>query len=188
MLYVKWLFFMLSEKFMDILNLFTAPIVVLFARADGWLPSWLSWWQTPDNSLDGDEPWQAGRRPFAKNTGICRYLNRVAWLYRNSMYGYANQVVGVKKDATYLLTTNFGTPRGVSGKPPDYERDGGAPLSWRLYDGQRLVAFQMYWLWPWSAKKCLRLNIGWKLWDWYNPLWNSCNCVLSFNPWKSMEG
>ena len=45
------------------------------------LPSWLSWFDTPDNSLLGDARWY---REHPKGT----YWNMVAWLYRNSLYGF----------------------------------------------------------------------------------------------------
>lgn len=185
MLYLKWLCFALSEKAMDLLNYFTAPIVVLFADENGWLPEWLSWWQTPDNSLDGDEPWRSGRRPFAKNTGWRRYVNRIAWLYRNSMYGYANSVVGVEKSPGCILRKNFDWPD--SGKPSGYDDAGGPALRWTLYKGGRKSAFQVFWVKRWGRRRCIRVNIGWKLWDWDNPIWSSCNCVLSINPWKKVE-
>lgn len=183
MLYVKWLIYALSEKLMDLINLPTAPIVVLFANQDGWLPHCLRWWQTPDNSLDGDEPWQLERRPFKRNTGIRRYLNRVAWLYRNSMYGYANEVVGFPKRDDYYLFTNFGD--GLD-KPDGYDENGGAPLRWWVedIDGNKL-AFQWFWVYRYGDRR-IRINIGWKLWDWHNPVWRRCNCVMSINPWKKI--
>jgi len=43
-----------------------APIVVLFASKEGWLPKWLWWFQTPDNPVDGDRDWKNLYRPFKK--------------------------------------------------------------------------------------------------------------------------
>lgn len=43
------------------------------------LPKWLSWFDTPDNSLLGDSRW------MADHTGD--YWSMVCWLYRNSLYG-----------------------------------------------------------------------------------------------------
>ena len=31
-----------------------SPILPLFASEDGWLPTWLWWFQTPDAPIDGD--------------------------------------------------------------------------------------------------------------------------------------
>ena len=44
------------------------------------LPLWLSWFDTPDNSLFGDNNWNM--------THDGGYLSQVAWLYRNSLYGF----------------------------------------------------------------------------------------------------
>jgi len=44
------------------------------------LPLWLSWFDTPDNPLIGDQNW------FLRHPK-CTYLNQVMWLYRNSLYG-----------------------------------------------------------------------------------------------------
>lgn len=44
------------------------------------LPVWLSWFDTPDNSLCGDQKWE--------QTHDCGYWSKVAWLYRNSLYGF----------------------------------------------------------------------------------------------------
>jgi len=46
------------------------------------LPKWLSWFQTPDNSLYGDKGWQTIHYPNYKS-----YLGKVLWLVRNSAYG-----------------------------------------------------------------------------------------------------
>jgi hypothetical protein len=32
------------------------PVIVLFAKPNGWLPDWLFWFQTNDASLDGGVP------------------------------------------------------------------------------------------------------------------------------------
>jgi hypothetical protein len=44
------------------------------------LPIWLSWFDTPDNSLYGDDNWYEAHKP--------NYFSAVAWLYRNSLYGF----------------------------------------------------------------------------------------------------
>jgi hypothetical protein len=62
----------------------TAPIVVLFSDGSGWLTRRLWWYQTPDNSLDGDNGWRTEHF-----VGWPRYIKRVLWLWRNPMYGLA---------------------------------------------------------------------------------------------------
>jgi hypothetical protein len=46
------------------------------------LPLWLSWFDTPDNPLTGDYKW------FARHGFGWSHWTMVAWLYRNSLYGF----------------------------------------------------------------------------------------------------
>ena len=79
----------------DVFATLVAPILPLFATVqlgnsdnnnarlyEPRLPHWLSWFQTPDNSLYGDKGWQTIHYPNYKS-----YLGMVLWLVRNSAYG-----------------------------------------------------------------------------------------------------
>ena len=55
MLYVKWICLLPLSFVMAVVGRLLAPILPFFAKSDGYLPSWLSWFQTPDNPLDGDK-------------------------------------------------------------------------------------------------------------------------------------
>lgn len=70
-----------------------APVLVLFQK-DDWLPPWCWWFQTWDNSLDGDNGWQTEHRPWLNipyadlsifQLWVCRFM----WLWRNPAYGFA---------------------------------------------------------------------------------------------------
>jgi hypothetical protein len=132
---------------------------VLFASDDGWLPNWLWWFQTPDNSLDGDGGWKSQHRPFMNETNkFKRWANRVGWLYRNKLYGFSVAVLSVKYTPTQTLICSGGDvtngPEGMSG------------LSIRkLYEGTRLVGFKLYYIRQYKKypHKCIRVLIGWKL-------------------------
>ena len=92
--YVKYIILVFISLIADVCNYFLAPFVVLFANQDGYLPRYLSWFQTPDNSLDGDGGWQREHRPFkVQDTKFKQWWNRTRWLYRNSMYGFAIDVL-----------------------------------------------------------------------------------------------
>ena len=66
-------------------------LAVLKEDKEGWLDNgtqwgvgprlfqWLSWFQTPDNSLDGDHGWQEKHSHG--------WWSRVQWLWRNPFYG-----------------------------------------------------------------------------------------------------
>lgn len=80
-----------------ILTAISIPLSIIFplfaVQKDGWLdnhsvwgigprlPTWLNWFQTPDNSLDGDYTFQTinGRS----------YWSKVKWLCRNPAYSFA---------------------------------------------------------------------------------------------------
>lgn len=77
------------------------------------LPLWLSWFDTPDNSLRGDERWDR-EQDFG-------YLSMVGWLYRNSLYGFKWTVLSLPEGhpsawqwhrkfyfKTFYLDLNFG--------------------------------------------------------------------------------
>jgi hypothetical protein len=83
-----------------------APFLVLFQK-DGWLPNWCWWFQTWDNSLDGDNGWQTEHRPWLNTpyyqlnsvqVWVCRFM----WLWRNPAYGFAYKLA---PQADYTLTT-----------------------------------------------------------------------------------
>lgn len=57
----------------------------------GWyLPDWLSWFQTPDNDIDGDQGWREEHWQwrFRLPAVLATYVGRVGWLWRNPGYGF----------------------------------------------------------------------------------------------------
>ena len=145
MIYAKWAALLVPSFFMAVVGRLLAPILPLFADAEGWLPTWLSWFQTPDNSLDG--AWST-------------YARRVAWCWRNVAYGFDISVLGVEVRSTDALI--FEGDRDVGAKPP---RSG---WQWKRVERDgKTIAFQLYGVrqyrhWP---QRCLRVNLGWKLFD-----------------------
>lgn len=168
---------------MSLLNYPLAPLVVLFADENGWLPHWLSWFQTPDNSLDGDNGWQTEHRWFKGHTlvdqGWRRWVNRFRWLWRNSMHGFEQGVLGFTPEPLHYYFHQGN--QNVSNRPICnglVTRDVTNP------DGR--AAFQLYLVWAWSPKYCLRINLGWKLWQ--NPVAGKrCQHVVSINPFMSWD-
>ena len=55
MLYLKWLCLIPVSLVMAIVGRVLAPVLPFFVQADGYLPRWLWWFQTPDNPCDGDK-------------------------------------------------------------------------------------------------------------------------------------
>ncbi len=144
-----------------VLNYPLSPMVVLFANDSGWLPAWLWWFQTPDNPLDGDSGWRTEHRPFKlEDAGWKRWANRTGWLWRNSMYGFKQSVLGVHRSFGDSLEV-IGDER-TSDKPIGHS---GVVMRY-IGNGGKRTSFQYYRVMQWgNTGRCLRINIGWKLWD-----------------------
>lgn len=163
MIYIKWLFLLIFNLFMVfIVNWPLAPIIVLFAKDNGWLPNWLWWFQTDDNSLDGDDGWKNGTRPIKNETNkFYRWINRFSWIRRNSCYGFSKEILGVKvkrSDRYYSVGNEHvgNGPLGKSGLIKRYVIRDGKPIAFQIY------YVRQYKRWP---NKCFRLNLGWKIWS-----------------------
>ena len=161
------------------------PILILLATKDNKLPAWLSWFDTFDNTLDGDNGWKTKTRPYLiEANSYQRYINRCRWLWRNSFYGFSKQVCGIKYEVLRDSMLIEGHP-GISNGPP-----GKSGLVKRyLYRNGKLMAFQWYYIrqykrWP---KKCIRINLGWKLWSWSGIGADSAMHVFSPSPWMHFD-
>lgn len=140
----------------SISNWLLAPIAVLFVTEDEHLPKWLSWMDTPDNKLAAQIP----DRPFpAHDTPFRRWVNYTAWLYRNSMYGLSETLLG--------FTVEHGFTYACEGS----EMVGNKPLVEGLVRRTLISGGKTYWQWyyvkawgPAKWRRCIRINAGWKLW------------------------
>lgn len=73
-----------------------APLYVPFCKSDGYLPNWLTWFQTFDAPLDAG--WRDGYfRPAGGivPTGFALYWLRVRWCWRNPAYGFCYYPLGI---------------------------------------------------------------------------------------------
>jgi len=93
MVYLRWLVLALLDYALLLTVPVAAPIIALFTRAQpyGLAPySWGGLWGTYDNPPQGDQGFVGKRAPFVGvTTGWRGYLNRVMWMIRNPLYGYA---------------------------------------------------------------------------------------------------
>lgn len=87
--------------FMGLLCWLLSPVLPLFAIGRDTLPTWLSWFQTPDAPLDGDSGFNdPNQHPIIVR--LPRYVRRTLWLIRNPAYGFAWSVLAyTPKDADY---------------------------------------------------------------------------------------
>lgn len=147
--YILYPFLVIINLIGTVLTFPLAFVIVLFKEnKEGWLNNgtawgngprlfkWLSWFQTPDNSLDGDHGWEEKHSHS--------WWSRVQWLWRNPFYGFA---------VKYLHGTDGMSYVG------DLECDESNP-------GYLLVTGKGLFQWVYFKKiksKTLYLNFGWNI-------------------------
>ena len=167
MAYFKWFLFLLIGVPFELFAKVISPILACFVQEDGYLPKWLYWFQTPDNSCDGD---RKHRLRWPRDGVFWTWARRCAWLFRNSAYGFNYYVEGDPK---------VGDLSGVSGLCKWYLERDGKLIGWQVY---YVKHYRIFGHW-----KCVRFGAGWKIWgssqdeiasDPYCPHW------LYFHPMK----
>lgn len=177
MCFLWWAVLLLPSLFMAVFGRLIAPVLPIFCDEDGWLPDWLSWFQTPDNSCDGD----AGHlERWPRDGFFWTYARRVAWLLRNVAYGFDIQVLGRWVEPTDQIT--------VEGNPEIGDLSGISGICYRelFHDGKR-TAFQWFYVRHYSLfglNKCVRIGFGWKLWNGVQAERYSAQYWAYFNPIK----
>lgn len=130
-----------------LLAILLSPILALCIKKDGYLPNWLSWFQTPDNPAIGDESFQTNQMSWTTS----KYLYALFWLCRNPAYGFDHLLGARIPDGfTYSSKGDEGTTNSPLHEGWVYRRIDNA---WQFYFVKRL-----------TKTKCLKLNLGWKLW------------------------
>jgi len=107
MSYILYPFLVVINLIGTVLTFPLAFVIVLFKEnKEGWLNNgtawgngprlkkWLSWFQTPDNSLDGDAGFIAKHNPC--------WWSKVQWLWRNPFYGFAVKYLHGTDGISYL--------------------------------------------------------------------------------------
>lgn len=148
-----------------VLSYLVVPCIVPFANETGWLPKWLYWFQTLDNSLDGDMGWQREHRPWLETpyielTSFQRYISRVLWLYRNPVYGFEKTILCAKLDPGTLRYINGSEGLGSRWSDPPY-KVGCCFYSFRTSESRSYVEFT--WFLKVSTDLSFNGMIGWKL-------------------------
>ena len=156
MAYIVWFLKLIPSIIVEIFAKIMSPIFALFCDEDGWLPSWLGWFQTPDNSCDGDRGHKAR---WPKQGKIWNWMRRTAWLFRNSAYGF-NLKLGFKYKE--------GDVRMTIGNPDAGDRSGVSGIVHHsVYRNNKLVAFQHYYVKHYrifGTWRCVRAGFGYKIW------------------------
>ena len=189
MIYLKWLIMVPVMLALTVLTFPLAFVLPFFAvYREGWhdngniygygwyLPEWLNWFQTPDNSLDGDYGWQHEHWQwrFRLPPRISTYVGRLGWLWRNPGYGF-----GVVRfdSAVPVVATYTGNP-AVNDSP--------GVEGWCLVHAGGF--FQLVWVKRIGSSKCIYCNLGWNIKGLINDPRNKYLATFAFSPristWK----
>ena len=170
MIYIWWIILVPISLIVTLLAVILAPILPVFASdklgpcdnnghqcVGPRLPNWLSWFQTPDNSLYGDAT-------FIANNGQS-YWSQVKWIWRNPGYGF---------EVKYLTAPYTTT---VSGDPTIKDNDN-AKAGWCCVNSNGLFQFRL--VLPIGFSRCLYCNFGWNIMGLADP-----NVNPKPNPWEA---
>jgi len=153
-IYALYLLLVPLSLLLTLLAVLIAPVLPLLAsNQEGWLdnhsswglgprlPTWLSWFQTPDNSLDGDATFQTMFPPG-------QWWSQVHWLWRNPCYAFAIR----------YLTNPYYTQ--VLGDKTIKDNDN-AKAGWCLVHANGLFQFTL--VAPIGYSRCIYINLGWNV-------------------------
>ena len=153
MIYLWYILLVPVSLLLTLVAILLAPVMPVFAVQKEWwcdnhsfravgpvLPSWLNWFMTPDNTLDGDAT-------FQRINGIS-YWSKVKWLWRNPAYSFALR---------YLIAPY---QTSVQGDKTIKDNDN-AKAGWCLVHANGL--FQFVLITPIGFSRCIYINLGWNI-------------------------
>jgi hypothetical protein len=153
MIYLVYIALVIISLPINLAAVILAPVFPLFTVQKEWwcnnhsyravgpvLPSWLNWFMTPDNTLDGDETFESLNPPS--------YWSKVKWLWRNPAYSFA------------LLYLNAPYTTQVKGDPTIKDNDN-AKAGWCLVHANSLFQFRL--VLPIGFERCIYCNFGWNV-------------------------
>lgn len=167
---MRWPLYLIADLAMLVIAYCLAPVLPLFVIGKPVLPRWLSWFETPDNPLDGDNGWryEHWQWRYKLPSWLAIYIGRVGWLWRNPAYGFDIQVLGYPSTLQTRVT--------VTGNEMRYVK--------RARDPKTGNAWQVFVLRRYSTHRAIRINLGWKLWSIEPNASVRCQFVCSVNPYK----
>ena len=94
-MFIRYVLLLPLNLLVALIAVLLSPILPAFATSENILPKWLSWFQTPDATLDGDSGWQdVSKHPYVNK--LPRYFRRMLWICRNPSYGFNWTVLASK--------------------------------------------------------------------------------------------
>ena len=150
MIYIKYILLVPMSLLLTLVAVLLAPIMPWFAVQKEWwcdnhsyravgpvLPSWLNWFMTPDNTLEGDATFQK-LNPHS-------YWSEVKWLWRNPAYSFALRSLEVPYESVIKGDTSI-------------KDNDNAKAGWCLVTVNNL--FQFRWVCPIGFSRCIYCNFG----------------------------
>jgi hypothetical protein len=176
MIYLVYILLVPISLLLTLVAVIIAPILPLFAKPlNGWcdnhsyealeprLPSWLGWFMTPDNSLDGDATFKRLNSPS--------YKSQVKWLWRNPAYSFALR---------YLNNPYYTQVRGDK----TIKDNDNAKAGWCFVNANGL--FQFTSVTSIGFSRCIYVNLGWNVRalvdDNFQPKPNPYQATFVFSP------
>ena len=154
MIYILYILLVPISLLLTLIAVILAPILALCTVQKLWwcdnhnyqavgpvLPTWLNWFQTPDNTLNGDATFQS-------LNGIS-YWAKVKWLWRNPAYSFA------------LRYLNAPYATNVAGDPTIKDNDN-AKEGFCLVQANGLFQFVLVRRIG-STSRCIYINVGWNI-------------------------
>jgi hypothetical protein len=153
MIYIWYAILVPISLLLTLVAVLLAPVMPVFSVQKEWwcdnhsfravgpvLPSWLNWFMTPDNTLDGDATFEKLNPPS--------YWSKVKWLWRNPAYSFA------------LRYLNAPYETAVQGDKTIKDNDN-AKAGWCLVHANGL--FQFTSITPIGFSRCFMVNLGWNI-------------------------
>ncbi len=152
--YILYPFYAVLNLVMTLIAYVIAPILPIFTVQKLWwcnnhsyqdvgpvLPTWLNWFMTPDNTLNGDSTFQGLNTPS--------YWSKVKWLWRNPAYSVCLKYINTIENKTKLYGND------------SIKDNDNAVAGWCFIQCAGL--FQFVWIAPIGFFRCFYLNIGWNI-------------------------
>lgn len=153
MIYLRYIILVPINLLATLLAIILSPILPLFSSEDyGWvnngekmafgprLPFWLDWFQTWDNSLDGDATFATQNPPS--------YLSKMKWIVRNPAPSVSLRILSEPFNASY------------TGDNSIHDNDN-AKAGWVFVTATD--TFQFAFIIPIGFSRCVYVNLGWNI-------------------------
>lgn len=153
MIYLIYLILVPISLLLTLLAVILAPVMVLFKVEKLWwcdnhsyqavgpvLPSWLNWFMTPDNTLNGDATFQSQNSPS--------YWSKVKWLWRNPAYSFGLRYLNAPYETSVKCD-------------PTIKDNDNAKAGWCLVHANGLFQFRL--VKPIGFSRCIYVNFGWNI-------------------------